>query len=47
MKNSATASAVTVIDFRLLVFLMAQTRIHIGSQGVRDQYPRMVLRGRA
>jgi hypothetical protein len=47
--NQRLLIALTVINLGLLVFLLAQTRIHIGAQGVRvwTNTDGSVLRGRA
>jgi hypothetical protein len=49
MKTQRLLVALTVINLGLLVFLLAQTRVHIGSQGVRvwSNIDGSVLRGRA
>jgi len=49
MKIQRLLIALTVINLGLLVFLLAQTRIHIDSQGVRvwTNIDGSVLRGRA
>jgi hypothetical protein len=49
MNTQRLLVVLTVINLGLLVFLLAQTRIHIGSQGVRvwTNIDGSVLRGRA
>jgi hypothetical protein len=49
MKTQRLLVVLTVINLGLLVFLLAQTRVHIGSQGVRvwTSIDGSVLRGRA
>jgi hypothetical protein len=49
MKIHRLLIALTVINLALLVFVLAQTRIHIGSRGVRvwTNIDGSVLRGRA
>jgi len=49
MKIQRLLVALTVINLGLLVFLLAQTRVHIGAQGVRiwTNVDGSVLRGRA
>jgi hypothetical protein len=49
MKTQRLLVVLTVINLGLLVFLLAQTRVHIGSQGVRiwTNIDGSVLRGRA
>jgi hypothetical protein len=49
MKTQRLLVVLTVINLVLLVFLLAQTRVHIGSQGVRawTNINGSVLRGRA
>jgi hypothetical protein len=49
MKFQRLLVVLTVINFGLLVFLLAQTRVHIGAQGVRvwTNIDGSVLRGRA
>jgi len=49
MKTQRLLVVLTVINFGLLVFLLAQTRLHIGAQGVRvwTNIDGSVLRGRA
>ena len=49
MKTQRLLVVLTVINLALLVFLLAQTRFHIGSQGVRiwTNLDGSVLRGRA
>jgi hypothetical protein len=49
MKTRRLLVVLTVINLGLLVFLLAQTRVHIGSQGVRiwTNIDESVLRGRA
>jgi hypothetical protein len=48
MKVQRLLFAIAVINFGLLLFLLAQTRIHIGSYGVRvwTNFDRSVLSGR-
>jgi len=40
MKTQRLLVVLTVINLGLLVFLLAQTRVHIGSQGVHDDQGR-------
>jgi hypothetical protein len=49
MKTQRLLVVLTVINLGLLVFLLAQTRVHIGSQGVRvwTNIDGSALRGRA
>jgi hypothetical protein len=49
MKTQRLLVVLTVINLGLLVFLLAQTRVHIGAQGVRvwSNIDGSVLRGRA
>jgi hypothetical protein len=49
MKTQRLLIGLTVINLGLLVFLLAQTRLHIGPQGVRvwTNINETVLRGRA
>jgi hypothetical protein len=49
MKTQRLLVVLTVINLGLLVFLLAQTRVHIGAQGVRvwTNIDGSVLRGRA
>ena len=49
MKTQRLLVALTVVNLALLVFLLAQTRVHIGPQGIRvwTNTDRSVLRGRA
>jgi len=49
MKSQRVLIALTVLNLGLLVFLLAQTRVHIGAQGVRvwTNVDGSVLRGRA
>jgi hypothetical protein len=49
MKTQRALVVLTVINLGLLVFLLAQTRIHIGAQGLRlwTNVDGSVLRGRA
>ena len=49
MKTQRLLVVLTVLNFVLLAFLLPQTRIHIGSQGVRiwTNVDESVLRGRA
>jgi hypothetical protein len=49
MRTQRLLVVLTVINLGLLVFLLAQTRVHIGTQGVRvwTNYDGSVLRGRA
>jgi hypothetical protein len=49
MKTQRLPLVLTVINLALLVFLLAQTRLHIGAQGVRvwTNIDGSVLRGRA
>ena len=49
MKTQQPLVVLTVINLALLVFLLAQTRVHIGSHGVRvwTSIDGSVLRGRA
>jgi hypothetical protein len=49
MKTQRLLVVLTVINLGLLVFLLAQTRLHIGAQGVRvwTNIDGSVLRGRA
>lgn len=49
MKTQRLLVVLTVINLGLLVFLLAQTRVHIGSQGVRvwTNIDGSVLRGRS
>jgi hypothetical protein len=49
MKTQRVLVALTIVNLGLLVFLLAQTRIYIGAQGVRvwTDVDHSVLRGRA
>jgi hypothetical protein len=49
MKTERALVVLSIINLGLLVFLLAQTRVHIGSQGVRvwTNTDGSVLRGRA
>ena len=49
MKTQRALVALTIVNLGLLVFLLAQTRLHIGPQGVRiwTNVNETVLRGRA
>jgi hypothetical protein len=49
MKTQRLLAALTVINLALLAFLLAQTRLHVGPQGVRfwTNVDGSVLRGRA
>jgi hypothetical protein len=49
MKTQRLQVVLTVINLGLLVFLLAQTRVHVGAQGVRvwTNVDGSVLRGRA
>jgi hypothetical protein len=49
MKTQRLHVVLTIVNLGLLVFLLAQTRVHIGAQGVRvwTNSDESVLRGRA